>query len=444
MSQSFISTLLCVLGILSFTRPITAQTAAPVDSAVIKGSADTPDHPLLHQPKATSTGRKIMRAPANTVGLIFKGLIHTVGKPVFHVFTSEGAEKDKNSGSTLSRTHLFIGDGSQGIGSGWGVAVGIEAQLGRTTPLTVRLSSAITFRTYQTHLLQLTQTITPRTSVEVWGQYRYRPRDIFFGIGSSSLKTAKSNYKQTNYNTGVGLGYQGGGFAVRGLIDWTDYKVDHGTDSLSPSTLITFPGLIGGGVIRLVSTGVDFLAPLLLYRKPGWDTGIEMSFRAYFDVEGSTYGFNTYQLTLYQAVPIFWEDRVLAVRATGLIADARSGKAVPFFLLPRLGGSGTLRGFDDLRFHDTKAFVINAEYRYPFWNIGINNGVNEGLAGDIVLFMDTGMVFHSFSNDVKYNNLSTNYGFGIRLRRKNGVMGRGMIAHSKETTRFVVSIGRDF
>ena len=129
-------------------------------------------------------------------------------------------------------------------------------------------------------LLQLTQTITPRTSVEVWGQYRYRPREIFFGIGSSSLKTAKSNYKQTNYNTGVGLGYQGGGFAVRGLIDWTDYKVDHGTDSLSPSTLITFPGLIGGGEIRLVSTGVDFLAPLLLYRKPGWDTGIEKIGRA--------------------------------------------------------------------------------------------------------------------------------------------------------------------
>ena len=78
MSQSFISTLVCVLGILSFTRPITAQTAAPVDSAVIKGSADTPDHPLLHQPKATSTGRKIMRAPANTVGLIFKG--HSYGR----------------------------------------------------------------------------------------------------------------------------------------------------------------------------------------------------------------------------------------------------------------------------------------------------------------------------------------------------------------------------
>ncbi len=120
-----------------------------------------------------------------------------------------------------------------------GVAVGIEAQLGRTTPLTVRLSSAITFRTDQARLFQFTQTITPRTSVEVWGPYRYRPREIFFGVGSSSLQTAKSNYKQTNYNTGVGLGYQGGGFAVGGLIDWTAYKVDHGTDPLSPSTRST-------------------------------------------------------------------------------------------------------------------------------------------------------------------------------------------------------------
>ena len=80
-------------------------------------------------------------------------------------------------------------------------------------------------------------------------------------------------------------------------------------------------------------------------------------------------------------------------------------------------------------------FSFHAEYRYPFWDIGINNGVDKGLAGDIVLFMDKGMVFHSFSNDAKYNNLSTNYGFGIRFRRKNSDMGRGMIAHSKETTR---------
>tara|TARA_B100001964_G_C14041563_1_gene512896 strand:+ start:290 stop:775 length:486 start_codon:yes stop_codon:yes gene_type:complete len=80
-------------------------------------------------------------------------------------------------------------------------------------------------------------------------------------------------------------------------------------------------------------------------------------------------------------------------------------------------------------------FSFHAEYRYPFWDIGINNGVDKGLAGDIVLFMDKGMVFHSFSNDAKYNNLSTNYGFGIRFRRKTSDMGRGMIAHSKETTR---------
>jgi hypothetical protein len=120
MSQSLIFTLLCVLSILSFTRPITAQTTAPVDSDVIKGPADTPDHPLLHQPKATSTGRKIMWAPANTVGLIFKGLIHTVGKPVVYDFTSEGSEEEKNIGSTLSHARLFIGDGSQGDGGGWG------------------------------------------------------------------------------------------------------------------------------------------------------------------------------------------------------------------------------------------------------------------------------------------------------------------------------------
>ena len=443
MSQSPIFIALCVLCLLPFARSTTAQTAASVDSAVIKGSADTPDHPLLRQPKATSTGRKIMRAPARAVELIFKGLIYTIGRPVSYVVTPEGVAGVKAVGTWLDRAHLFVGDGSQGDGAGLGVAVGLKGQLGRETPLTVKLSSAFTSRTYQTHRVQLTQGITSQMDIDAWGQYRYRPRDNFFGIGSGALETGQTNYKQSNVNIGVGLGYQGNGFAVRGMVDWTDYELGHGTNSLRPSTLASYPGLIGLNGARLVTAGVDVHAPLFLYRKPGWDTGIDMAFRAYFDAEGSTYGFNTYKLALYQAVPIFWEDRVLAVRATGLIADRRSGKAVPFFLLPRLGGSSTLRGFGNLRFHDAKAFFINAEYRYPFWNIGINNGINEGLAGDIVLFMDTGMVFDAFRNDITYDNLSTNYGIGIRLRRKDRVMGRAQIARSSETIRLVVTIGRD-
>ncbi|MDP6053177.1 MAG: hypothetical protein QF879_12595 [Candidatus Latescibacteria bacterium] len=426
-SQSIILNSLCVLSVLFFTRPTTAQTAGPEYSAVIKGYADTPDHLLTHQSEAAPPVRKIMRGePANALEIISKGL-----------------ESVKAFGFWLGRAPLFIGNGSQGGGSGLGVAVGLKGQVGRITPLAVRLSYAITYRTYQTLSLQLIQTITPRAFVDGWGQYRYRPRENFFGIGARSLKTAESQYKQKNYNAGIGLGYRGDGYAVRGLVDWTDYKVGHGTNSGIPFTLSTFPDLIGAGAIRLVSTGIDFSAPLLLHRKPGWDTVIEMAFRAYFDVEGSTYGFNTYLLTLYQTLSVF-RGNSMAVRATGLIADRRPGKAIPFFLLSRLGSSSTLRGFDNQRFHDTKAFVINGEYRHPLWHIGNNHGVNEGLTVDIVLFMDTGMVFDSFNNDVKSDNLSTNYGVGIRFHRKDGVMGRGMIAHSSESTNILVTIGRDF
>lgn len=385
-----------------------------------------------------------MRAPARTAELIGKGLIYTVGYPISLVATKEGLEKVKAFNLWLDRTHLFIGDGSQGDGAGLGIAVGLKGQVGRTTPLTARFSGAITFRAYQTYRLEFMQTITPKMTLDAWGQYRYRPQDNFFGIGPGARITARSNYSQSDYNAGAGIHYKGDRFILRGLIDWTDYKIGRGRNSESPSTLSVFSGLPGSGGARLVSAGVDVLAPVDLYRMPGWKTGIEMGVRTYFDVEGGTYGFNIYRLTLYQALPVLWGDRVLAVRATGMVADRHSGRTVPFFLLPRLGGSGTLRGFDNLRFHDARAFFINAEYRYPFWDIGINSGVNEGLAGDIILFMDTGMVFDSFRNDVKTGHLSTNYGVGVRVRRRNGVMGRGMIAHSSETTRIVISIGRDF
>ncbi|MDP7236700.1 MAG: hypothetical protein QGI34_08205, partial [Candidatus Latescibacteria bacterium] len=133
-SQSIILNSLCVLSVLFFTRPTTAQTAGPEYSAVIKGYADTPDHLLTHQSEAAPPVRKIMRGEsANALEIISKGL-----------------ESVKAFGFWLGRAPLFIGNGSQGGGSGLGVAVGLKGQVGRITPLAVRLSYAITYRTYQT------------------------------------------------------------------------------------------------------------------------------------------------------------------------------------------------------------------------------------------------------------------------------------------------------
>lgn len=437
-----------VVVLLSFTGSVHAQSPATPDSTGIKGLADTPDHPLLQQKKGRTTGDKILRFPATAVEFIFEGIVYLVGKPLSVFVQPAMTSEVKAFGGWLGRKHLYMGDGNQGDGSGFGVEISLKGQTGQTRPLTVTLSSAMTIRTYQAHALRIRQVLSRQLTLDVWGQYRSRPRENFYGIGPTSILADQSRYKLSNVNTGLALSYDFTRVGVTWMADWTDYRINDGSGNALPSTLDVFPGLTGSGGAKLLGVGVGVHFPLVLYQRPGWDTGIDASVRTYLDTGGSVFGFNRYMVSLYQAAPIFWDDRVLAIRVTGMAVDQHGRKTVPFFMAPHLGGTGDLRGYDTLRFRDRKAFWVNAEYRYPFWDIGIPEGTPEGRpvgwAADIVLFMDTGMVFDSFKQDFKYRNLSTDYGGGIRLRTKDGVTARAIIAHGSEATRFIVKIGGDF
>ena len=52
-----------------------------------------------------------------------------------------------------------------------------------------------------------------------------------------------------------------------------------------------------------------------------------------------------------------------------MLTETAAGQEVPFYLLPTLGGSTTLRGFLDDRFRDRDLLLFNAEYRFPIINL---------------------------------------------------------------------------
>lgn len=434
----------CTTVLCLSTMPVFAQPTAPSDSSRIKGLADTPDHPVLMHKKGRTTIESVARFPARAIKYGFETGVKLASIPL-SLFIHPATSKDIRSfGRFLGRNHIYLADGGQGDGSSFGVELGLIGRLGVARPLTVTLSSAMTIRTYQTHALRFHQVLSPKMALRAWGQYRIRPRENFYGIGPGTTLEGQTRYNQSDVNIGGMLSYALSRVRISGTMEWSDYRIKDGSGNGLLSSLDVYPGLIGSNGAELLSAGVGVNFPLILYIRPGWDTGIDASVRTYWDTNGSQFGFTQYMLSLYQAMPLFWGDRVLGVRVTGIASDQRGQSNIPFYLLSRLGGSANLRGFDNLRFRDKHAFVVNAEYRYPIWNIGINRGTTAGLAADIVLFIDSGLVFNSFDQDFKTDNFATDYGGGFRLRTQRNIMARIIVARSSEATRLVVRLGRDF
>ncbi len=153
---------------------------------------------------------------------------------------------------------------------------------------------------------------------------------------------------------------------------------------------------------------MDYRQPLNA-RRGGW---YRIEFSRYDDRDLDAYSFNRVDVDLRQYVPFLAERRVIAGRAYVSTSDADAGQAMPFYLMPYLGGHDTLRGFREYRFRGPHALLLQGEYRYEIWS---------GLEG--ALFYDAGKVALQRS-DLDLKNLETDYGFGFRFNTDNGVVVR--------------------
>ncbi len=105
---------------------------------------------------------------------------------------------------------------------------------------------------------------------------------------------------------------------------------------------------------------LDYRQPINA-RRGGW---YRLEFSRYDDRDFNAYSFNRVEVDLRQYVPFLAERRVFAGRALVSTSDVDAGQTVPFYLMPYLGGSDTLRGFREYRFRGPHALLLQAEYRY--------------------------------------------------------------------------------
>ncbi|MEO8522647.1 MAG: BamA/TamA family outer membrane protein, partial [Acidobacteriota bacterium] len=138
------------------------------------------------------------------------------------------------------------------------------------------------------------------------------------------------------------------------------------------------------------------------------------------------YSFRRVDLAAEQYVPFLKRTRVVYLGLHASTTTPARGAAVPFFLMPEVGGQ-VLRGYDLYRFRNRHSVVVTAEYRWTIRNYL-----------DGAVFYDAGKAVAE-RRDLDVSGLHGSFGAGISLHGPRSTALRLEVARSREGTHFIVS-----
>ena len=135
---------------------------------------------------------------------------------------------------------------------------------------------------------------------------------------------------------------------------------------------------------------------------------------------GGRYSFRRIDAEVDRFVPLLRENWVIALRAAAASTSTASGREVPDFLLPALGGSHTLRGYSTWRFRDRNSLAFTGEYRWT-----------AGPFVDMALFVDAGQVAPTMS-ELDLRGFKTSHGIGLTLHTFDRTITRVELARTRD------------
>jgi hypothetical protein len=268
------------------------------------------------------------------------------------------------------------------------------------------------------------------------------PRVEFFGIGNASSEDAQVFY-------GHRLVDVGGAAVVRpapllvfgGGADFLHREAGHNRGSgpsleerFLPATVPAFGDTINFGhyygsaaldwrnAAGYASRGGLYQASVHAYRPGGGDDA----------GSDGRFAFQRVDVDLVQHVPILRDNWIISLRGRLSTTMTDEGKAVPFYLLPRIGGNDGVRGYGAYRFVDRHALLLSAEYRWT-----------PGEAIDMAIFWDGGRVAPT-RDGLGLRGLKSSVGIGVRFHTPSLTALRAEIAVGREGPRLVVAFSPAF
>jgi len=276
--------------------------------------------------------------------------------------------------------------------------------------------------------------------LEIGGSVNWRdfPQEDFFGIGGNSAVANRTNYSLESMGVSGRVALKPTSWLRLGTeIGRVSPTISSGTDPRFPSTETLFTDADAPGLdeqppflYKNVFVEVDYRDQPGNPRSGGlW----RATFGAWNESEFNLYDFGRFDAEAAHFFPIFDKKRVFALRVGVSYVNNDLGNRVPFYFLPYIGGSNTVRGFKEFRFRDENVIFMNAEYRW------------EAFAGlDMAIFFDMGEARQDWQT-IDFNDAKTSYGFGFRFNTFKSVFMRLDIgAGGREGTQIFFKFGPAF
>jgi outer membrane protein assembly factor BamA len=278
-----------------------------------------------------------------------------------------------------------------------------------------------------------------RVTVGAGIRYEGLPQEDFYGIGPDSAQSSRTSYNREGIDTQVWWAFTPRPWLqISNTVGFINTSVSRGREPGVPSieegfTLAAAPGMsratdfVHAGIHLAVDRRDDPDDP-----RSGGFYGVEL--QRFTGIGDANDSFLRFRLDVRQYLPVggFSGNDSVALRAQLAITDAQGSGTIPFYFLPRLGGSSTLRGYDTSRFVDQQALAFSAEYRWQ---------AKKRL--QIAAFVDAGQVAPSLSG-FSLSQFQAAVGAGVRYRLKGAGILRLDYAVGREGGRVHAGVGIGF
>jgi len=263
--------------------------------------------------------------------------------------------------------------------------------------------SSILLSGYYTINKQYDLTLTPElyfsnNNYIVKGEFNFgKYLDKFYGYGSNSEEIDNPDYFTQDF--GINLNFQADIFEKFDIGAIYDFLYTNVIDKKSNSFLLNDAVLGSNGGISS-GLGIKFVWDSRDYIFLPTEGGLNLFSVVYYTKGiGSDFEFSDYLVDIRRYFKIS-NDYLLTVQLYGNF----TGGDPPFYEMPRLGGSVTMRGYFEGRFRDRNYITAQAEFKTYLvkkWKL------------IIIAFGGLGDVAHNF-NDFMFKEFKYSYGFGFR------------------------------
>jgi hypothetical protein len=380
-----------------------AATAAP-------GATAAPA-PQASKPSTTTT-------PSKPVGFFKEPAVITDGIDYFNQRFGEGAGRPKN-GFYPEFSNMITGAGWVSAGPGYRHYFSDDR-------IMLDASAALSWHLYKMGQarFELPTLANDHLIVGAQAMWQDATQVNYYGIGPDSLEENQSQYRlQSTDFVGYVTATPNYWLSITGELGWLMRpNVQSAGGSFAPNvptTVQLFPNdpAVGLSTQPNFAHGEAAIAADTRDHR-GYPTSGGL-YRAastfYSDQSSGTFSFREYEAEALQLFPLADKRVVLAFRGWALHSQVPTGHQIPFYLMPAIGGSNTLRDYPDYRFHDNNILVVNAESRFAVYQ-----------HVDAALFVDAGNVAATFS---ELNLDKTNYGAGLRLHTDTTTIARLDVAY---------------